>query len=132
MEKKPRIGHKIPRTERGEYPDKGHRDAYHIPGILVTAAGDQEIQAGDNIRFVDYTNYEIAEKCEKAERHGVADPFIKSTIGDGEAFLVLLDPDMTQGLTHHFELIEPTGTILPSRRRSQKRRILQRMHRHGL
>jgi hypothetical protein len=79
----------------------GTRDAVHVPVVLVTA--HDKIKAGDNVRFADDT-YKMVVKTEKSRRHAIVDPFLPDNFNITNSFLVMLVPDATLKLVHHYDL----------------------------
>lgn len=79
--------------------DCGHRDAFHAPAILVCT--DDKLKPGDFIRFI--TPKKVYKATSRQSSHGIVDPFLPS-LDKGVAFWVLLNPDSTSNLQHHFDL----------------------------
>lgn len=80
---------------------RGRRDAYHMPGILADCC--DELTPGTSVVFVDGRLTRVR-ACEEGEnRHGIVDPFLAAPV-DGEVFHVLLVPQLTANLTHHYDI----------------------------
>lgn len=78
----------------------GHRDALHVPVVLVTS--EESMKPGDNVRFTDNTFTKVVES-DKKDRHGVVDIFMKK-IKIGDPFMVLICPEFTTNPVHHFDV----------------------------
>lgn len=89
--------------------DVGKRDAFHVPGVLVTSKA--AIKPGEHVRFIDGSASEVR-SCLRDVRQGVADPFIKDTIPAGSTFWMFLEPSIVGNLCHFFE-IEGVTTVEP-------------------
>jgi hypothetical protein len=89
----------------------GKRDAFHVPGILVTS--DQVLCAGDRVAFTD-SSFSVVRRVLLGETpEAIVDPFLKSAITcsdfestDRQLFWVFMMPGMTKNLTHHFEIVD--------------------------
>jgi hypothetical protein len=79
----------------------GRRDAFHVPGVLVSALG--VIQPGDSVRFVDQ-EFKIVTKCTREFRQAVVSPFVPEHLQSGTLFWVFLEPDLVASLVHHFDI----------------------------
>lgn len=79
----------------------GDRDAFHAPGVLVTA--EVTVTPGSNLRLAPGSSLRVI-PCSEAQRQGIADPFIKGDITRGQKFWMLLQPELVEGLTHNFTL----------------------------
>lgn len=79
--------------------DCGYRDAFHAPAIL--ACSDDKLKPGDFVRFL--TAKKVYKATSRQSSHGIVDPFL-SNVDKGVAFWVLLNPDSTSNLQHHFDL----------------------------
>lgn len=80
--------------------DLGKRDAVHAPIVCVTSK--ENLSAGENVRFVDQALTEVV-KCGKMDKHAVVDPFLTGNT-KGKFFQVLLIPNITSNLQHHYEV----------------------------
>lgn len=80
----------------------GLRDAFHVGCVLVRS--QHPIQPGQKVRFVNDLFQEVVPAGSQAA-HAIADPFVSSFGPPGATlFWVILMPDTTRNLTHHFEL----------------------------
>lgn len=79
--------------------DCGYRDAFHAPAIL--ACSDDKLKPGDFVRFL--TAKKVYKATSRQSSHGIVDPFLPN-VDKGVAFWVLLNPDSTSNLQHHFDL----------------------------
>ncbi len=79
---------------------QGRRDAFHVPGVLV--ATDQILLGGESVRFTDSECTKVT-TCSGNARHAIVDPFL-GQVGGGVLFWVLLVPELTTNLVHHFDI----------------------------
>jgi antitoxin component of MazEF toxin-antitoxin module len=77
----------------------GNKDAFHVPGVMVRSLAD--VEPGQNLYLSDDGN---AMSTSKEQRHGIADPWVEETIPAGTLFWLFLNPDMTENLSHHFDV----------------------------
>lgn len=77
----------------------GTRDAFHVPGILVSALIDVEPGAHLLLKSRDRV---VA--CTREERTGIADPFVPGTILAGKVFWLFLEPGLVTNLVHNFDV----------------------------
>lgn len=78
------------------------RDAFHVACVGVLGSG--EIRPGDDVKFTSVA-CNIVQKCERSERHAIADPFLPAAPLAGEPFWVVLCPESTQNLSHNFDIV---------------------------
>jgi hypothetical protein len=103
---KPIPGQTFPFTNASHVVERGRRDAFHIPSVLVTWAAVKVAGSrmpGANVRFTNDEQTQV-EPCEYSERQAVTDPFLE-TIGAGVAFWVFVIPELIGDLTHNFEIL---------------------------
>lgn len=85
--------------------ERGKRDAFHVP--YCVSASRYNLKPGMNVKFVHTDSTATVVPCEPEERHGIADPFLRSEDGvipPGYYVYVLLDPTKVRGLTHVYEI----------------------------
>ena len=79
----------------------GTRDAFHVPGVLVTT--QERLKPGEAVRFTDgYCQWVTG--CSDEEKHAVVDPFLESDVDNDVAFWVFIVPGMVEDLVHHFSI----------------------------
>ena len=82
---------------------EGHRDAFHVACVLVTAPTDY-VEPGQCVRFCD-NDLDTVESVSSGEDHcAVVDPFLGGPVTCGKAFWVFLIPGITKNLTHTFDI----------------------------
>lgn len=80
----------------------GVRDAFHVGCVLVRS--NVAIQPGQKVRFVNDLFQEVVPAGSLAA-HAIADPFVSAFGPPGTClFWVILMPDTTRNLAHHFDL----------------------------
>ena len=79
----------------------GERDAVHA--AVIIGISKQKLKAGDSVRFIDKHCLDI-EKCNPDIRHGIVSPFLESDAPAETAVPVLLKPDSTSNLRHHYDV----------------------------
>lgn len=80
--------------------DVGRRDAFHVPGVLVTCG--QHLRGGDWVRFTD-ADCQRVELTMRGDAEALVDPFLKD-INPGQGFWVFVVPELVGTLVHHFEI----------------------------
>jgi len=87
----------------------GRRDAFHVPGILVSS--DELIDPGEKLVFTNEELTLVRETRSINERHhAIADPFLADGIPPGCLFWAVLVPGTMTNLVHSFET---TITVQP-------------------
>lgn len=76
----------------------GRRDAFHAPCVLVSS--NCHIRPGEPLCFYG----SVVVPADGGEKHGIADPFVKSLILPNQLFWMLLDPAFVGELTHYFTI----------------------------
>jgi hypothetical protein len=73
-----------------------HRDAVHVPVILVEAGED--MAGGEHIGVLkDSSSYVVGTKAKRLI--GIVDPFLKG-VGTGQKFWMWMDPDQVTSVQH--------------------------------
>lgn len=80
----------------------GSKDAFHCPAVLVCSS--QIVVPGQRVNFQDKTLRHVKVDIH-GNGHGVADPFLNEPIQPGTYFWVLLMPETTKNLSHHFDVV---------------------------
>lgn len=86
---------------RRDLADVGKRDAVHAP-VIIAFCG-KKLKACDSVKFVD-AKCTVVEKCAPEIRHGVVSPFLESDAPAETAVAILLIPDSTSNLRHHYDV----------------------------
>jgi hypothetical protein len=98
----------------GDFPGTlGVRDAIHQACISVVST--VTVEPGQSIRFRD-VDKNLVELCARHERQGIVDPFLPFSVPPGKVFLMLVKPDLVQGIRHNFDIKgipEPKPEINP-------------------
>lgn len=79
--------------------EKERRDAIHIAMAPVVAGC--KLLPGDDIGFIESNQLTVGRRCDKCI--GIADPFLKSPIKEGDRFWMLLYPNTISSLRHEWE-----------------------------
>ena len=83
--------------------DTGHRDAFHVACVLVTAPNDV-VKAGDEVRFCD-NDLDSVEPIVDGEDHcAIVDPFLNGRVMPGIVFWVFLLPGISKNMSHTFDI----------------------------
>ncbi len=94
----PKLGQAMWESER-----EGHRDAFHVACVLVTAPNDY-VEPGQCVRFCD-NDFDTVESVSSGEDHcAVVDPFLGGAVTCGKAFWVFLLPGVYKNVTHTFDI----------------------------
>lgn len=88
---------------------RGTRDAFHVPGVLVTS--EYTVFPGQPVRFEDKA-YDTVIPVEKDLCHAIADPFGQS-VAPGDVFWVFLDPTLGTKVRHDFGIGVNTEKVSP-------------------
>lgn len=75
----------------------GHRDAFHVPSIVVSAK--DFVRGGDKVKIDDNFNASFV----RDGGHGIVNPFAEH-IPPGEKFYVFLYPGLVHNLVHSFDV----------------------------
>ncbi len=81
--------------------DLGQRDAQHVSVVLVQS--ESKLHPGAFVRFTDNTFKKVTPTV-LGDQHGVVDPFVASVIKPGMCFLVYVYPNLTENMTHNYDL----------------------------
>lgn len=84
----------------------GRRDAFHVPGVLVTSSG--YVSASDPVLFTDSSCKEVI-VATFSRKDAVVDPFVSGILDPGTLFWVFITPERVSNLTHHFEISPIVG-----------------------
>lgn len=74
------------------------RDAVHFAVAPVMAAGP--IHPGEPIGFAEEGNVELVSREGKYKKIGIADPFLKGPLKNGDRFFMFLYPNTVNGMRH--------------------------------
>ncbi len=80
----------------------GTRDAFHVAAILVTS--NNSLNPGEHVRFTDDTYTMVERVTGHNKAHAIVDPWLEGPPRPGKKFLVVLMPDSSTNLRHHFDL----------------------------
>ena len=84
-----------------ELKDVGKRDAVHAPVIIATSM--QKLKPGHSVCFID-KKCTMVIGCKPDVRHGIVSPFLESDAPAETAIPILLIPDSTSNLRHHYDV----------------------------
>lgn len=79
----------------------GRRDAFHVPVVLARSA--EYLVGGEFVKFTNSAFTHVVSVDEAEFAQGVVSPWIHSA-WPGQLFWVMLKPDTTSNLTHHFDI----------------------------
>ncbi len=89
---------------------QGQRDAFHVPAVLVEC--NVQLVPGTWVKFTN-DDCKAVTPAYGSEVHAVAAPLMMGIIPANKLFWVFLKPDITQNLTHHFEINLPESVDDP-------------------
>ena len=84
-----------------ELKDVGKRDAVHAPVIIASSL--QKLKPGESVMFED-NKCTMVIKCKPEIRHGIVSPFLERDAPAETAVPILLIPDSTSNLRHHYDV----------------------------
>ncbi len=95
-------------SDRLDHPCKlspGERDAVHVPIVAGEFAGEwtEDLRPGDWVKFTD-DNFRAFVKCDKADAHGVVNPFLEIA-QRYHPMVILLKPGITTPVRHNFQIV---------------------------
>ena len=84
-----------------ELKEVGKRDAVHAPVIIATSM--QKLKPGQGVCFID-KKFTMVIGCKPDVRHGIVTPFLENDAPAETAVPILLIPESTSNLRHHYDV----------------------------
>lgn len=81
---------------------RGRRDAFHVPGVLVTSINI--VYPGNKVYFIDTDCTKVRLSISGDPVHAIVSPFLSKMVSPGDLFWVCPVQEIVGNLTHSFEI----------------------------